>query len=110
LKVDWNHRHRSLQSDKGDQWVSVLVQYVARDLADYDEVYDWDALDQDGFSGDHRAFFVKEPDLNSGRLRKGQKVRGWITFEFPKGVRQLTLQYRDGLFGDQHEWVVKKGR
>ncbi len=107
-RVEWDTRGTFRKPEVGKQWVSVLVRYVARKPADYDAIYDWGITDDEGFRGDHVLFTPKEPELTDGRLRKGHDIAGWVTFEFPKGVRAITVTYKDGMFGEEHVWVVKR--
>jgi hypothetical protein len=109
-RVDWNTRSMFLKPDAGKQWVSILVRYTARQNADYNAFEDWKVIDQDGFDGGTVLFTPAEPGLTDGRLRKGRSVEGWITFEFSEGVKRITVMYTDGLFGDEHVWVVRRRR
>jgi hypothetical protein len=51
----------------------------------------------------------KDDELSDGRLRKGQTVDGWLTYEFAKGVKSVTLACKDGMFADtEHVWIINR--
>lgn len=45
--------------------------------------------------------------LNSGKLSPGGKVSGTISFEAPKGDKDLTLLYKDNMFSDKVQAEIK---
>ena len=49
---------------------------------------------------------MKEPALTGGDLAAGQTAEGWMTFQLPIELTSITVTYSDGIFGDEHEWVV----
>ena len=107
-RVEWDTRSTFLKPDAGKQWISIFVRYAAREAADFNATFDWKVVDADGFEGEHLLFTPKDPELTDGSIRKGSQVEGWITFEFPKGVRSVEVIYSDGLNADEHSWVVRR--
>lgn len=109
-RVEWNTRSRFIKPDAGKQWVSIQVTYAARAAGDFNSSEDWDVYDQDGERGEKVLFTPKDPELTDGRIRKGKSVSGWITYEFAEGVSRVRVEHHDGLFGDAHEWAVRRPR
>jgi len=54
--------------------------------------------DAEGFAYDPELFSGPEPDLRSIDLGKGQKTRGWVTFEVSEGTPLKLLKYDPELF------------
>jgi hypothetical protein len=44
-----------------------------------------------GWEGELRIFSPMEPEVTDGQIRKGQRVHGWITFEYARGARRIEL-------------------
>lgn len=97
----------------GDQYVPPKNgTYVALDVTieatagkvSYNPLY-WSARDADGHEYNF-GVFAPEPTLKSGELAAGEKVRGWIAFDVPKGSA-LTVFLDDVLSGHVATWSVK---
>ena len=88
------------------QWISIYVRYVARTGADYSTGDDWKVSDQNDAGARLVDPTPKEPALTGGQVAKGESVEGWMTFQLPVGLTRINVTYSDGLFGDEHEWVV----
>lgn len=93
---------------EGKRWVSLLVAYEATEGADYNIRDDWDAEDEDGDGADNQEVAV-QPALGAGSLAAGQTVEGWITFQVDADLTRLDVTYSDGLFGQDHLWVLMPG-
>ena len=108
VRVDWNASGPILKADPEDQWVGILVRYRARQTADFSPS-DWRAVDDEGFEANQPIFTHLEPELDGGRLRRGGTVEGWVTLEFPRGVRTIEVTYTADPDGEPHVWRVRRG-
>lgn len=93
------------EPDPGNYIYAVLVEFEGIDPSgsSYNPFYFKAVVD--GFEYNFSAF-GKEPALQSGELRTGQTVRGWMSFEAP--VADLVTVVYDpvfGLEGDPIEWT-----
>jgi hypothetical protein len=110
LKVDWNaDPSRTWRAygvpKKGMKFVAVLVEYTAGE--GFDDYYEtsWRALDRDGLSQERPRHGV-EPELGYGRIRPGETIRGWVTFEVPRKTKWLEVRYEQPL-RDPLYWVLR---
>lgn len=79
--------------------VDVVIENTARDEAPYNPLY-FQLKDADGFEY-HASFMAPAPSLKSGKLAKGERVRGNVAFETPQNVAGLVLSFQPlVLFGD----------
>jgi hypothetical protein len=46
-----------------------------------------------------------EPDLKSARVKKGDRMSGWVTFEIPKQASGLELSYSPYVLGSSEQSV-----
>ena len=76
----------------GKRLVAVDITQVGLvDEAPYNRLY-FSVQDSDGYVYDYS--FARadiEPNLRSGELAKGQKVRGWVTFELPESAILVSI-------------------
>lgn len=71
------------QPETGNKFVAIEVEYQNNT---YDKtisynLFDWTVSDQEGYAYDSTFLATKTPDLSSGDLNPGGKVKGWVTFE-----------------------------
>ena len=90
------------QPDSGNKYVAVEVTYEneTNDSISYN-VYDWLLSDSDGYTYD-QAWGSKEPDLSSGDLNPGEKVRGWVTFEVPDTSDQYSIKFTPNIWSSDN--------
>lgn len=105
LEVDLNVKNDGVfKPDAGNKWIAALVEIEGIDPngASYNPFY-FTLRDGDGFEYNFSAF-GKDPALQSSNdLKPGKKVRGWVTFEVPKGATGLLLLYEAGFIADEVE-------
>lgn len=92
-----------LQPDEGNRYVAVEVVYENQtddESLDYN-VYDWTLYDSEGYSYDP-SFAAKDPDLGSGNVNAGDKVRGWITFEVGEDAEDFKIQFAPSWISDDN--------
>jgi hypothetical protein len=94
-----------IKPDPGNLIYAVLAEFEGIDPSgsSYNPFYF--KLVVDGFEYSYTPF-GKDPQLQSGDLRPGQTVRGWVSFEAPDADR-ITVVYQPifGLAGDPAEWT-----
>ncbi len=79
--------------------VDVVIENTARDEAPYTPLY-FQVKDADGFEY-NASLVAPAPSLRSGKLAKGERVRGNVAFETPQNVAGLVLSFQPlVLFGD----------
>lgn len=105
VDVEWETDLPGLTPDDGQQFVSVLARYEASQDADLSPTDDWRLRDQDLEEGSD-ADTSKAPALLGQEITAGQTVEGWVTFQVPADPGLLEVTYSDGLFGDDHQWLV----
>jgi hypothetical protein len=77
--------------------VQVLIEGIA-ETSSYNPFF-FSVKDADGFEYNFSAF-APEPQLQSGNdLAAGDKVAGWVAFELPTTLKQVTLLYQPDFFG-----------
>ncbi len=76
--------------------ISVLIENIERDELHYNPLQ-FSLKDGDGFEYS-ASLFSKQPSLKDGDLAKGEKVRGYITFEIPETSSGLVLRFETALF------------
>lgn len=84
-----------LQPDKDKRLVAVEVLYEngTKDKSlDYNPL-DWKMFDSQGYNYDSGFTESKDPQLNSGALNPGGKVRGWITYEVSTDAKDFKMQF-----------------
>ena len=109
LKADWDPdiSESFYKPGKGKKYVSVLVEYAAlADGAEYNIIF-WDATDKAGKRYDATVLGPIEPDLTVGGLKAGESVQGWVTYEVPRDVNQLTL-IESQVLEDDLAWAIKR--
>jgi hypothetical protein len=86
--------------------VEVLIENTDRDEAPYNPLY-FTLKDGDGFEY-NASFTAPAPDLKSGKLMKGERVRGNVAFEVAPSVSELVLSFEPiVLFGDYKPIRIK---
>lgn len=90
------------QPDSGNKYIAVEVTYEneTKDSISYN-VYDWLLSDSDGYTYD-QAWGSKEPNLSSGDLNPGEKVRGWVTFEVPETSTQYSIKFTPSIWSSDN--------
>lgn len=84
-------------------YLGVKVTYTCtQGLCDYN-FYDWKLRGADGTEYDNEFGNGFEPELNSGKLHKGGKATGWITYDVKRGT--YTVEYSD--MENVASWVVR---
>jgi hypothetical protein len=80
----------------GNSFIAVEILYEATgtDKLSYNP-FDWKVKDGSGAEFTS-AFVTKTPELHSGDLNPGEKVRGWEVFEVPTGDPGLTINAKIG--------------
>jgi len=71
--------------------IEVLIENVTRDEAPYNPLY-FKVKDSDGFEYTS-ALVAPAPDLKSGTLAKGDKVRGNVAFEVKATAKGFVVSY-----------------
>jgi hypothetical protein len=107
LKVKWNVKLTNPYSmpGKGMKFVGVLVEYTAGEDEDSYLETSWSVSDDEASSYDQPNVGT-EPDLGYGRIRPGETVRGWVTFEVPRKAKWLELRYEQPL-RDPLYWTIR---
>jgi len=77
--------------------VDVLIENHGSQPKDYN-VFDFTLQDKEGYTYEQTIDCSIEPELDSGTLQPGRKVRGNIVFEIPKGDSGLELIYQPDWF------------
>jgi len=109
LRAGWNldSSDAFYKPGKGRKYVSVLVRYeVVADGATYNIIF-WDATDKAGKRYEATVLGPITPDLKVGDLKAGEAVQGWVTYEVPRDVNQLTL-IESQVLEDDLAWTAKR--
>ena len=85
--------------------VEVLIENKGSKPKPYN-IFDFTIQDKEGYTYDPSWNFTVKPDLGSGDLQPGRKVRGNITFEVPKSATGLELIYQPDWL-DSGQVIVK---
>ena len=99
--TDPNNNQARHAPASGEQFVFVDITYTSgNNDADISQIMFFDEprlTDNQGliYEADNSTGALRKPALvdNSGRLTKGSKVRGWVTFEVPKTAQGLLLSF-----------------
>jgi hypothetical protein len=95
---------------EGNKFVSIEVLYENRVGSRQLEYYpfDWQLVDGEGYHYEADFNVAKQPVLQSGTLKTGQKSRGWITFQTVKSAGNFKLQFEpSGLYNSSAEIRLK---
>jgi hypothetical protein len=80
----------------GSRYVAVQILYENSGVDPYDyNPFDWKLTDSSGFSYD-TTYSGIGPELHSGTVARGEKARGYITYEVPTSATGLTLKLKSG--------------
>jgi len=107
-KADWkpDSSDAFYKPGKGNKYVSILVEYQAlADGATYNITF-WDATDKAGKRYEATVLGPITPDLKVGDLKAAETVEGWVTYEVPKSVNQLTF-IESQVLKDDLSWTSK---
>ena len=91
----YKSKNQYMGPESGNRLMAVEVLYennTADKSLDYNP-FDWKLFDGQGYNYDSGFTDSKDPQLNSGTLNPGSKVRGWITFEVPTEAKDFKLQF-----------------
>jgi hypothetical protein len=96
FKPNFTNPNEFITPSSGKKFVVIEVLYenTGSDKVSYNP-YDWKVSDASGFKYDE-SFTGEEPALHSGDLNRGEKVRGFITFEVPTNGTGLTVKVSVG--------------
>ncbi|MFW5884945.1 MAG: DUF4352 domain-containing protein [Patescibacteria group bacterium] len=88
-------KNEFMQPEAGNKLVAIEVKYEnnTSDKSLSYNPFDWKLYDSEGYSFDQGMTEDKEPELSSGTLNPGGKVRGWVTFETPEDSEKFKLQF-----------------
>lgn len=83
------------QPEKDNKFMAVEVSYQnnTTDKTISYNALDWKLFDGDGYNYDSSWNATKKPDLSSGDINPGSKVKGWITFEVPEKATDFKIQF-----------------
>lgn len=112
LKVDEVKKSNGTDFDKpkdGNEYIIVKVSINNdRDKEISYNPFDYSLKNSEGQITDHGLTIVdSKTSLNSGKLAPGGKVSGTISFEAPKGDKDLTLLYKDNMFSNDIKAQIK---
>jgi len=91
VDLSWAVNNAFEQPKKGSHFVAIelLYQATGHEKVPYNE-FDWQLTSSAG-GRFLPGFAPREPQLRSGQLQPGKRVRGWIVFEIPDGATGLSL-------------------
>ena len=81
--------------EAGKRWLAFDITIEALKQTDYNP-FDFTVQDANAFVYEHTFVFGgPEPDLQSGDLASGERVRGWIAFEVPAEAKLSTIRVEE---------------
>jgi len=103
---DYVEENEYMQPDEGNKFlaVDVTIENGGTESASYNAL-DFEIQDSESYTYD-TSMATKAPDLGSGDLQEGRKIRGWVTFEVPTTATGLELIYQPSLW-DTGQVIVK---
>lgn len=99
----------TLKAQEGNKYIifDVLQENSSDQEANYN-LLNFKAQDQKDFVYNPTFFGCKNPSFTSGVLEKGQKSRGYVTFEVPKDSTITTLIYKPNVWASKEIHVLTK--
>lgn len=79
--------------------IDVTVENVNADPSGYGNPFNFSLKDQDGYTYTD-VLVGKDPSIKSDSIGKGEKVRGFLTFEVPSSQTKLQLKYSPSVFSN----------
>jgi len=85
IENPYREKNEFSQPEEGNKFIAVEVSYQnnTTDKTISYNTLDWKLFDGEGYNYESSWSATKKPDLSSGDINPGSKVRGWITFEIP---------------------------
>lgn len=85
---------------EGNKFIAVEVSYQnnTSDKTISYNPFDWKLFDGEGYNYESSWTASKKPDLSSGDINPGSKVRGWITFEVPIKSENFKIKFTPGFW------------
>ncbi len=98
---DFKSNDEFSQPKAGNKYVEadILIENGGSEPIDYN-ILDFKLQDNEGYSYNTAFGGSSEPSLSAGTLQKGQKTRGFVSFEIPKKNKAEQLTYTPELFSD----------
>ena len=85
---NFNDYNKYSTPDEGMRYVTmdIEVENLGSEVQGYNGSYNYAFRDADSYRYDDPAWGGKEPELQSGDLAPGDKVRGWVTIQLPEDI------------------------